>query len=93
MSEEFLCPRCGYRRTLSAGEDGFRLYLLHEERCRPQPGRQLWLPIITEDSLRWPEALDAKVAISEFRLPTRRTPGVIDRGKDDGGSTALATLE
>jgi hypothetical protein len=51
--ERFDCPRCGYARSLKRGEDGFRLYVLHEERCSPTMGRQLWFRFITEDDLNW----------------------------------------
>ena len=41
------------RGSLKPGEDGFRLYLLHEGRCNPPPGGQLWLSFVTEDDLDW----------------------------------------
>lgn len=47
--EHFHCPRCGYFRALKHGEDGFRIYILHEQRCNPAVGGQIWLPFITED--------------------------------------------
>ncbi len=51
IDEYFHCLRCGYDRPLRAGEDGFRIYILHEQRCNPTVGGQIWLPFITEDDL------------------------------------------
>ena len=68
MADRFFCPRCGYSRPLKPGEDGFHIYLIHEERCNPVCGRQLWLPCITEDDLDFVPA-DAKGALVPlFRL-------------------------
>ncbi len=50
IPERFRCSRCGYERPLADTEDGFRLYRLHEQRCCPGPGEQLWLPCINEDA-------------------------------------------
>ncbi len=49
IGERFHCTRCGYTRLLRPGEDGFRLYVLHEQRCNPDLGQQLWFPFVTED--------------------------------------------
>lgn len=49
--DRFYCSRCGYSRPLKPGEDGLQVYILHEKRCNPACGRQLWLPCITEDEL------------------------------------------
>ncbi len=55
--EFFHCQRCGYDRPLTSGEDGLRIYILHEQRCKPVPGGQIWLPFINEDGVisSWPE--------------------------------------
>ena len=49
IPERFHRTRCGYTRLLRPGEDGFRLYVLHEQRCNPELGQQLWFPFIRGD--------------------------------------------
>ena len=68
MADRFSCPRCGYSRPLKPGEDGFRIYLIHEERCNPAYGRQLWLPCISENDLDFVPADAGRALVPLFRL-------------------------
>ena len=68
MADRFICPRCTYSRPLKLGEDGYRIYLIHEERCNPACGRQLWLPCITEDNLDFVPADVRGALVPLFRL-------------------------
>jgi len=79
-AECFHCPRCGYARPLKRGEDGFRIYILHEQRCNPAVGGQIWLPFITEDDLVWPPATEKRAAL----LNSRHQPQV---NREREGST------
>jgi hypothetical protein len=72
MGERFHCPRCGYTRPLVTGEDGFRLFLVHEQRCSPTAGEQLWLPFITEDALDWTRPEERMVRLRRFVLTQKR---------------------
>ena len=65
--ERFTCPRCAYARPLRHGEDGFRIYILHEQRCNPAVGGQIWLPFITEDDTVWPSEDDKAPALLDAR--------------------------
>jgi hypothetical protein len=67
--ERFACARCGYVRPLKQGEDGFRIYILHEQRCNPVEG-QTWLPFITEDDLPLPSGVEKRTTVRA----TRRQP-------------------
>jgi len=69
-AECFHCPRCGYSRPLKHGVDGFRIYILHEQRCNPALGGQIWLPFVTEDDLVWPPATEKRAAL----LGSRQVP-------------------
>ena len=57
------------------GEDGFRVYILHEERCNPARGRQLWFLFITEDDLDWRPPEERTLLFPAFRLKSRIDPG------------------
>ena len=74
MGERFYCPRCGYGRPLKPGEDGFRIYLIHEERCNPPYGRQLLLPCITEDDLDFIPVDPRRSLMPVFRVGQRMGP-------------------
>lgn len=74
--ERFECPRCGYARSLKPGEDGFQLFVLHEKRCIPTMGRQLWFPFITEDDLNWSSWEKKGTLMFSVPIPVART----DRG-------------
>lgn len=66
--ERFECPRCGYARSLMPGEDGFQLYVLHEERCSRTMERQLWFPFITEDDLNWSSWEEERMLLLRARV-------------------------
>ena len=76
--ERFQCPSCGYTRLIRIGEDGFRLYLLHEERCKPGIGGQLWLSCINEDNPVWHPS-EERVVVPSASFPIPRT----DLGRGD----------
>lgn len=78
--ESFYCSRCGYARPLKPGEDGFRIYTLHEQRCNPAAGEQIWLPFITEDDVVRPSAIDKRADL----LGSRRE---LHGGREGVGST------
>lgn len=80
--ERFGCPRCGYARSLKPGEDGFQLYVLHEERCIPTVGGQLWFRFITEDDLNWSSWREERVLLFPAPVLVPRT----DRGHVGEGS-------
>ena len=84
--ERFQCPSCGYTRPIQAGEDGFRLYLLHEERCNPPSGGQLWLPCITEDDPVWSLSEERTAVFPVSSLVSRTDP----RRRKDGTEHPLA---
>ena len=77
MGERFFCPRCRYARELKPGENGYNLYIIHEERCNPAVGRQLWLPCISEDDLNWFPSGEQMALRPAFLLVSR---GDLDRG-------------
>jgi hypothetical protein len=87
MSEHFNCSRCGYARLLKAGEDGFRLYLLHEGRCNQSMGQQLWLPCITEDALDWNRP-DERMHRLRLLLSKSGSSGTKDLGGVSGSSAS-----
>ncbi len=66
-TEKFQCSRCGYGRPLRLGEDGYRVYILHEQRCNPALAGQTWLPFITEDDLVLPPVNDKIPALPDAR--------------------------
>ncbi len=68
-AESFYCPRCGYARPLKYNEDGFLIYILHEQRCSPVVGGQIWLPFITEDNVAWAPGDDKRPVLLGSRDP------------------------
>jgi hypothetical protein len=75
MGERFHCPRCGYARQLKCNEDAFRLYVLHEQRCDPVVGGQVWLPFITEDNVALSPADDKRPLFTGSRDPLQLDQG------------------
>ncbi len=79
MGERFHCPRCGYARPLKCNEDAFRLYVLHEQRCNPVVGGQVWLPFITEDNVDWSPGDDKRPVLLGSRHPLQDDQGHEER--------------